>query len=189
MSKTFLQDYIRLFDKPTGESIASHKTIGLAPLYDYVLNSVENTREKRINCVLKAFDLSSATEVKPFYDNVESVLLNRGMVKLQILNLLNEIGLSAKEKNTAIIARLIEIVAANPDMDYDDLIAGFAKAHGSTALAVSRLLERELNVYDPVFVDKVTQITGSQPFTSSDILCDLAVYARNTYSIGGLIRA
>lgn len=95
-----------------------------------------------------------------------------------IIKLLLYIGLLPKNSYFAVIARLIESIASRPEYTLESIIDDFAETHNTTAASVSRVIDKCLSVYNPQFAEKVMRVTNSNPMTSKDVLCDLAVHVR-----------
>lgn len=139
--------------------------------YDVYDNAVKAFRTETAE-TLRLFDNSRIGEYSP--TRAEPL---RGY----IIKLLLYIGLLPKNSYFAVIARLIESVASCPEYTLESVIDDFADAHNTTASSVSRIIDKCLNVYDPRFTEKVMRVTDSNPMTSKDVLCDLAVHVRIKY--------
>lgn len=98
-----------------------------------------------------------------------------------IVKLFLHIGLLPRTSAFAALARLTEAIAMRPELSLEEIIADFAETHSATPAAVSKIIDKAFNVYDPEFMEKVVSITRSQPMTTKDVLCDLAVTVRAEY--------
>ncbi|MDE6293289.1 MAG: hypothetical protein K2L88_01550, partial [Clostridiales bacterium] len=78
----------------------------------------------------------------------------------------------------AVMARLLQTLTMHPEITLEDAIADFAKTHSTTVDAVARIIEKNFNIYDNYFFDRVVALTHSHPMTAKDVLCDLSVYIR-----------
>lgn len=101
-----------------------------------------------------------------------------------IVKLLLAIGLLPRNNGFAVIAKLVETLCMCPQIGLNVAITRFAQAHGATAEAVTRIIEKNINVYDAKFIRRLTCITQSAPMTVKDVICDLAVYVRARYFDG-----
>lgn len=105
-------------------------------------------------------------------------------IRNYIIKILLYAGLLPRDSGFAVIARLVETVAIRPDLELEYVINEFAETHGTKYAKVNRMIEKSLDAYDVEFVKRVTELTCSQPLTSKDILCDLAVFVRLKYFDG-----
>lgn len=102
---------------------------------------------------------------------------------LFIIKLLLFIGVHPNGNHLAVLTAIIECLSYRQDMTVDDAISYFASTHGTTVSAVTHIIEKCLNIYNAELFTRVEYLTGSQPFTPKDIICDLALYINLDYTV------
>lgn len=108
-------------------------------------------------------------------------MLRQESIKMFILKVLLYIGMPTTGNGMAVIARLIEVMFLHPELSPEQVIEDFADTHNATVDAVDYVIEKNFNVYDSYFCDRVEQLTKSHPMTAKDVLCDLSVYIKIKY--------
>ncbi|MDE6028939.1 MAG: hypothetical protein K2F90_01300 [Clostridiales bacterium] len=102
-------------------------------------------------------------------------------IKTYIIKTLLFVGTPPTGNGLAVLARLTEILTLHPELPLELVIEDFAKSHFATVDAVTRIIEKNFNVYDNYFCERVMALTGSHPMTAKDVLCDIGVYVRAKY--------
>ncbi|MDE7406748.1 MAG: hypothetical protein K2M89_07750 [Clostridiales bacterium] len=102
-------------------------------------------------------------------------------IKTYIIKVLLFVGTPPVGNGLAVLARLIEVLTLHPEFALEYVIEDFAKTHVATVDAVTRVIEKNFNIYDNYFCERVMALTGSHPMTAKDVLCDLSVYIRAKY--------
>lgn len=115
----------------------------------------------------------TASKRQPFF-------VEQFMFRSYLLELLRKLGLPYPSNRIAVIARLTEVLALNPDLALDFVLKDFAEKHGANVTSVEYIIDKSFNMYDPVFVNRLTAVTGTHPVTPKDALCDLAVRINRT---------
>lgn len=161
------------YKTPLYEYFCSRTAVGEEGLF---VNAAEVFRAETAEALLLLDNRSNST-----YSTNRAEALRGYIIKLLLY-----LGIMPKNSHFAAIARLIEIIAIRPELTLEYILNDFAVTHNTTVAAVARVIEKHLNIYNPQFTESVTRITGSQPITSKDVLCDLAVHARIKYNTESL---
>lgn len=153
------------------------------PLQEYLCPDATGERRNDHSGAVKAFQAETA-EALLLFDNSKSGEYSPTRAEPMrgyIIKLLLYIGLLPKNSHFAVIARLVESIAIRPEYMLESIIDDFADTHNTTAASVSRIIDKCLSVYNPQFAERVMRVTNSNPMTSKDVLCDLAVHVRIKY--------
>lgn len=102
-------------------------------------------------------------------------------LKTYVIKVLLFVGTPPVGNGLAVLARLTEVLTLHPELALEYVIEDFAKTHVATVDAVTRVIEKNFNIYDNYFCERVMALTGSHPMTAKDVLCDLSVYIRAKY--------
>lgn len=158
--------------------------LSLGQLFDFVAYSSERSLCDRVSSVLNSISNAYAS----VYDDCQAAFISYMAVKLRILKILTDLGLK-NENHIAVLARLIEVLANNRTISPERAIAVFAAKHNATTDSIDHIIEKNFKIYDPAFVERVTALTKSNPFTPKEVLSDIAVYVRKHYAVGGMLHA
>ncbi len=106
--------------------------------------------------------------------------------RLFIIKTLLFVGVTANGNGFAVISALIDTLSNRPELDLDNVIDSFAVAHGVASNTIGNIIDKCINIYNADLSDRVKKLTGTDPLTTKDVLCDLALYIRHEYlsSIG-----
>ena len=156
--------------------------LGKSPLLPYLINA--ETDPEQYDCLTEA-----QAEV---FESESSVALSFALKEgspcrtedrsLFIVKVLLFIGVRPNGNSIAVLASIIENLSFRQDLDVDDVIEFFANTHETTVSAVTRIIEKSLNVYDAELFDRVERLTGTKPLTSKDVISDLSLYIRLDYT-------
>lgn len=109
-------------------------------------------------------------------------------VRPLIIKILTYIGFLPTKQIKSIVAKVIELLAVDPEVDLDRYYAIAAERSGTDMETIKKTVERAFDPFDPELTAKVARLTGTEPFTSRDIIYDLSLYVRKKY-IGGCVNA
>lgn len=126
--------------------------------------------------MLQAFSLT------PLDDKSAPVRAER--IRLLILKVIGYLRLKVSGRSKAVLARLIETLALNPELEIRVIFDELAKHLGTTPKAISKIVEKSFFIYDDEFYDRVCKLTCTQPLSAREVLSDIAVYVRIKYFKG-----
>ena len=109
-------------------------------------------------------------------------------VRPLIIKILTYIGFLPTKQIKSIVAKVIELLATDPEVDLDRYYAIAAERSETDIETIKKTVERAFDPFDPELTAKVARLTGTEPFTSRDIIYDLSLYVRKKY-IGGCVNA
>lgn len=109
-------------------------------------------------------------------------------VRPLIIKILTYIGFLPTKQIKSIVAKVIELLAIDPEVDLDRFYAIAAERSETDAETIKRTVERAFDPFDPELTEKIMRLTGTEPFTSRDMIYDLSLYVRKKY-IGGCVNA
>ncbi len=155
---------------------SEHSPLFNSPLYSYI---TAHDGDILSDC-LDAFEkeTSALLRLTPYYET-ESVPRFE-MIRPFILKVLIYLGIKPLGEKFAVIMRLIELLAVNDDIDFDIAVRECALSCGSEETVI-RAIESEINMYDGLFVDKLSALTDTSPLSPRDAIFDIALYVRNEY--------
>lgn len=104
-----------------------------------------------------------------------------GSVRPLVIKTLLYLGFLPAKQNKSVVAAMIGLLATEPNADIDEFYAAVAKKSDCDVDTVKKYIERAFDTFDAELMEKVTSLTGTTPYTSRDIIYDLALYVRKKY--------